>query len=258
MNKELERLLLQQQEDNYFHTSLENEYRFYRRVQQGDLSVLEGEMQIEPLEGFGRLSSNPVHNMKYHLIILIAMLTRFCAEGGLPVETAYTMSDMYIRQIDQSYEASQLSAIKREAITQFTKTMHDLKKKKPVSYPVAKAMDYIDAHITSPLDNSEIASAVSCNPDYLSRLFKKETGTPLNRYVLIQKCKTACYMLENSSESCTDIATVLGFSSCSHFISRFKSVINMTPEEYRHYKSRNGLGAVILREDSPQPGDILP
>lgn len=243
MNRELEKLLLQQQKEDYLHISPEHEFQFYRRVQQGDLSVLEGNMRIEPFEGMGVLSKHPIHNMKYHLIILIAMLTRFCVEGGLSMETAYTMSDMYIRQVDQSDDPERLSAIKRETITQFTRTMHQLKKQKPVSLPVARAMDYIDAHITSALTNQEIASYVSCHPDYLSRLFKKETGATLSRYVLIQKCHTACYMLENSSESCTDIGSFLGFSSCSHFIERFKLIKQMTPEEYRHWKAGNAFGS---------------
>lgn len=242
MNHELEKLLLQQQKEEYFHTSPEHEFQFYRRVQRGDLSVLEGNMQVEPFEGMGVLSNNPIHNMKYHLIILIAMLTRFCVEGGLLIETAYTMSDMYIRQVDQSDDLERLSEIKCETITQFTRTMHQLKKQKPVSLPVARAMDYIDAHITSALTNQEIASYVSCNSEYLSRIFKQETGATLSRYVLIQKCRTACYMLENSSESCTDIGSFLGFSSCSHFIERFKLIKQMTPEEYRQWKAHNVFG----------------
>ena len=248
MNKELEKLLLQQQEENYFHTSPEKEYQFYRRVQQGDLSILEGDMQPEPLEGFGCLSDNPLHNMKYHLIILIAMLSRFCIEGGLPVETAYTMSDMYIPQIDKSSSTSSLSEIKKEAITQFTRTMHELKKQKPLSLPVVRAIDYIDAHITSPLTNREIASAVSCNPDYLSRLFRRETGSPLNHYVLNQKCRIACYLLENSTQSVTDISSFLNFSSCSHFISRFKQLHHITPEQYRRHKARNAFSTAELEQ----------
>lgn len=243
MKQELERLLLKQQEEEAFHISLENEFHFYRSIQQGDLTVLEGNMAIEPLEGMGTLSANPMRNMKYHLIILIAMITRFCVEGGLDSETAYTMSDMYIRQIDQTSSLEELSRIKKEAITQYTYAMHDLKKQQLFSLPVVQAADYIRRHLTSPLTNREIAAAVSCHPDYLSRLFKQETGSTLTQYVLEQKCRTARYMLENSSASCTSIGAFLGFSSCSHFISRFKSIEHMTPEEYRRSKVHHTLSS---------------
>lgn len=243
MKHELEYLLFQQQQEESFHTSLEHEFHFYRSIQQGDLSVLEGNMQVEPLEGMGTLSTNPMRNMKYHLIVLIAMMTRFCVEGGLDSETAYTMSDMYIRQIDQATIQEELSKIKRTAITQYTNAMHDLKKQQPFSLPVVRAIDYIRRHLTTPLTNAEIAAAVSCHPDYLSRLFKKETGSTLSKYVLEQKCHTARYMLENSAASCTSISAFLGFSSCSHFISRFKSIEHMTPEEYRRSKANHTLSS---------------
>ncbi len=243
MNRELERLLFLQQQEEDFHLPLEDEFDFYRSIQQGDLSVLEGHMEIEPLEGLGTLSANPMRNKKYHLIILVAMITRFCVEGGLDRETAYTMSDMYIRHIDQADTDQKLATIKREVITQYTCTMNEHKKQQPLSLPVVRAMDYIKTHLTLPLTGKEIAAAVSCHPDYLSRLFKQETGSTLSRYVLEQKCHTAKYMLENSTASCTHIGAFLGFSSCSHFISRFKTVEAMTPEEYRQIKIRQPLSS---------------
>ena len=243
MKQELEELLLKQKEEDNFHTSLEKEFQFYRSIQQGELSVLEGDMKIEPLDGMGMLSNDPMRNMKYHLIILTAMITRFCVEGGLGSETAYTMSDMYIRKVDQAASSLELSNLKKEIITKYTRIMHNLKKEPPRSLPVIRAIDYIEKHLTYPLANKEIAQAVSCNPDYLSRLFKKETGAALNHYILEQKCRTACYMLENSTASCTEISAFLGFSSCSRFISRFKHIEGMTPDEYRRSKIRNTLSS---------------
>ncbi|MDE6568478.1 MAG: AraC family transcriptional regulator [Lachnospiraceae bacterium] len=241
MNHELNKLLLQQREEEHFHISLETEFQFYRCISQGDLSILDGEMMTDPTEGLGLLSLDPLRNKKYHLIILIAMITRFCIEGGLPQEEGYTMSDYYIRQVDQTMDSRSLSLLKQEVITEFTKTMHNLKRRRPASLPVIQAMDYIDQHLTTPLTVREIADAVSCHPDYLSRLFKKETGVSLSRFLLEQKCHCACYMLENSTATCTDIATFLGFSSCSHFIKRFRQIEGMTPEEYRHSKIRNAF-----------------
>lgn len=243
MKQKLKELLLKQREEESFHTSLEKEFHFYRSIQQGDLSVLKGDMDIEPFSGMGTLSTDPIRNVKYHLIILIAMISRFCVEGGLEFETAYTMSDMYICQTDKAASIQELSEIKKNVIINYTRYMHNLKKQKPASLPVIQAIEYIENHLTKPLTNTEVARTVSCNPDYLSRLFKKETGLTLNHYILEQKCRTARYMLENSSASCTDIASFLGFSSCSHFIARFKASTGMTPEEYRHSKVRNTLSS---------------
>lgn len=239
MNHELNKLLLRQREEEHYHIPMEKEFHFYRSIAQGDLSILNGEMMDDPTEGMGILSYHPLRNQKYHLIILIAMVTRFCIEEGLPHEEGYTMSDFYIQQIDQAMDSQTLLQIKREVVTEFTKSMHNLNRRRPTSLPVIQAMDYIDQHLTSPLTVREIADAVSCHPDYLSRLFKKEIGISLSRFLLEQKCHCARYMLENSTATCTDIATFLSFSSCSHFIKRFRQIEGMTPEEYRHSKIRN-------------------
>ncbi|MBQ6028046.1 MAG: AraC family transcriptional regulator, partial [Treponema sp.] len=60
----------------------ERELEFYNAVKQGDLKKLK--KLIVPLEDerLGLLSKDPLRNLKYHLITTIALITRFCIEGG--------------------------------------------------------------------------------------------------------------------------------------------------------------------------------
>lgn len=241
MNRELQKLLLEQKREESYHTSLEEEFVFYRRIARGDLSVLEGDME-EPLQGQGILSENALRNQKYHLIILTAMITRFCIEEGLESETAYTMSDLFIREIDRVASEQKLPSLKYKIISQFLKIMNT-EKRRGYSFAVTKAMEYIGNHLTEPLSNVQIAESISCTADYLSRLFRKETGRTLAKYVLEQKCHTACYMLENGNSSCTDISAFLGFASCSHFTSRFRSLYGITPGEYRKQHMRKTISS---------------
>lgn len=237
--RELQKLLQQQQEQNIHHITLEEEFRFYRRIAQGDLTILEKNIDAEPIEGMGMLSKDSLRNMKYHQIIFIAMVTRFCIEEGLPAEEAYTLSDLYIRRIDQTTSKKDLTLIKKESITYYTQMMSTLQTRKLTSLPVVLASDYIECHLTEPLTAKEIGTAVSSNEDYLSRLFKKETGLTLKQYVLSRKCSVAKYMLENSNISCTEISTFLGFASCSYFIKCFKQIEKKTPGQYRSSRVRN-------------------
>jgi len=233
MNKELQKLLLQQQEQLLFHKSIKDEFNFYKDIQSGNTDILLGDMDIAIAPGMGILSNNHLRNLKYHLIILVAMVSRFCIEGGMDIETAYTMSDMYIRQADIADNEETLSDIKKNAISSYTLAMHNLLAPKSVPVHVSRAMDYIQQHITEPVNARAVADYVQIHPDYLTKLFKKETGMPLVQYILFKKCEMAKYMLCNSNASCTEIGFFLGFSSCSHFISRFKSLNGMTPAQYR-------------------------
>lgn len=241
MNRELQELLIKQQREETFHTPLENEFIYYRRIAQGDLSILENE-NVELTQGMGQLSENPLRNLKYHTIILVAMITRFCVEEGLDSEMAYTMSDLFISEIDRAETEDALMRLRHKIISQYIHTMNT-DKKKGYSLPVTKATEYIRNHLTEPLSNTQVAEYVSCTADYLSRLFKKETGLTLSRYILEQKCHIACYMLEHSGSSCTDISAFLSFASCSYFISRFRLVHGVTPQEYRKQHMRNTISS---------------
>ena len=239
MNTEFQKLLLKQKEENEYHIPLEKEFIYYRRIANGDTSILKEEMTGQT-EGLGKLSDDSIRNTRYHLIILTAMITRFCIEAGLNSETAYTMSDLLIRKLDRARSEKELLQIRYQILSQFIRTMN-LEKHKKYSLTVTKSMEYIENHLTQPLTNTQVASQVSCTPDYLSRLFKKETGYTLSDYILAQKCNTACYLLENGTSSCTEISTFLGFSSCSHFIARFRSLYKITPAQYRRRHVRNTI-----------------
>lgn len=241
MENELRKLLIEQQQNNDFHIPVRDEFLFYRRIQQGDQTVLLGDLDADVSDGMGILSLDSLRNIKYHLIILTSMIARFCIEGGLDIETAYTMSDYYIRKIDTAQNKAILSNLKKEIINNYTVTMSNLPQKPSYSRHVSLAIDYIERHITENISNKQIADSLSITADYLSRLFKKETAQTLTQYISYRKCICASYMLENSNASCTQIANFLGYASCSHFITHFKKHTGMTPETYRNSHDKQDL-----------------
>lgn len=238
MNNELNNLLHQQREQEKYHTSMESEFYYYRRISRGDMEaakiICKGKNKDR-----GVLSDNSLRNEKYHTIILISLIIRFCIEAGLDSEEAYTFSDIYIRQIDVATDINSINNIKEKMITEITKVMHELHTKNIMTLQVRRGIDYIQRNLTRPISSSDVGKAIGCNPDYLSRLFKKEYGITLGDYILQKKCSAAGYMLENSTKTITDIAAFLGFASASHFISRFKKCMGETPEAYRKRKCLN-------------------
>ena len=81
------------------------EFLFYRSVAAGLIDAVQDNCSrgaFENLEGAGRLSENPVTNLRYHFVVTAAMLTRFCMEGGMPMEEAFSLSDEYIRSTSAS------------------------------------------------------------------------------------------------------------------------------------------------------------
>lgn len=99
---------------------------------------------------------------------------------------------------------------------------------------VSRVKNYIINHYNSELSVKEIANSVHLNPEYLTRIFKKETGIPLKDYIIECRISTAKDLLVNSSLSVSTIASEVGYHNFSYFAYLFKKLEQVTPREYRN------------------------
>lgn len=230
--------LFLQQEYSDFHLPYDSEMEFYNAVRNGDFDEVKKHMKPLTTSGLGILSKNPVQNMRYHLVITIALITRFCIEGGMPSETAYTLSDIYIQQLDTCTDTDQIQILHKEAVFDFTERMAKIKKNIGYSRAVIKTSEYIYNHLNEKISLDIICHELHINKPYLCELYKKETGITIFQYAIKLKIEAAQKMLMYTDYSPADISYYFAFSSHSHFINTFKKHTGMTPGEYRkiHYK----------------------
>ncbi len=229
-----------QRENFHYHAAYSTELAFYHAVQSGDMKRVRETMSPLDSEGFGTLSSNPVVNLRYHLIISIAMITRFCMEAGMPAEEAYTLSDLYIQKADTSVTEKEVSALHKEMIFDFTNRMRKLKTEQIYSKPICQCFDYIYDYLHTPITLQDLADFVDLHPAYLSALFKKQVGVSISSYIRRVRIDAAKNMLRYSEYTPIEIANYLCFSSHSYFIHIFKEETGLTPRQYQqHYFQRN-------------------
>lgn len=96
---------------------------------------------------------------------------------------------------------------------------------------------YITHHLTNDLSREMLAGQFFLNPNYLSRLFKKETGISLQDYILKERMKKAAFLLDTTPLSVSEVHEQAGFSHSSYFSKMFKREFGMTPQEYRRKNS---------------------
>ena len=229
-------------EYSFKHSPFEQEFEFYDCVKSGDIDSVKRLMTPLGGDGAGILSEDPLRNLKYHLIITIAMMTRFCVEGGMEMETAYTLSDLYILKADKCRTENEVHKLHNEAILDFTVQMKKLSRGNIYSKPVIMTMDYIYDNLHSKISAEDIAESVSLSTAYLSRIFHKEVGVTISTYIAVKRVETAQNMLKYSDYSSLDISNYLAFTSHSHFISTFKKYTGMTPSEFRKKYYRDNWG----------------
>ena len=242
INSELSKRQFMQREHNITHSPYTKEMEFYACVRAGDIDGVKACYTPLATEGFGTLSSDRLRNIKYHLIISIAMITRFCIEGGMAEETAYTISDIYINCLDECNDEEKLSAIHKEMIFDFTRRMSELTSENVYSKQILDALDYIYEHLHDKLSTAEIAEYVGLSPQYLSRLFHQEVGLTISAYIMDKRIESAENMLKSYDYTPVDIGNYLNFSSHSHFIMVFKKHTGLTPREYREKYFRTNWG----------------
>ncbi len=220
-------------EQEFHYAAFDREISFYDSICSGNIETVKTLFTDLGGEGFGTLSKDPLQNLKYHLVISIAMITRFCINSGMPHEEAYSLSDVYIIKTDCCRSKSDIHKLHYEMTIDFTKRMRQIKNGVVYSKPILLALDYISDHLHDRILIEELADYLSLSVPYLSRLFKSEVGMPFSQYIIIKKVEAAASMLQFSDYSALDISNYFAFSSHSYFIKVFKKHIGMTPKEYR-------------------------
>ena len=148
INRELSKRQFMQKENDYHHSPYETELEFYSAVREGDLETVKRLYTPLDTNGKGRLSKDDLRNVKYHLVITIAMLCRFCIEGGLDPETAYTISDIYINKCDECRNEESVMAVHKEVIVYYTKQMKKAASQNVYSKHILMCFDCIFDNIT--------------------------------------------------------------------------------------------------------------
>ena len=224
-----------QRENNILRAPYNPELEFYSIIKSGNISKVRSLCQERLLDkpGLGTLSENPLQNMKYHFVITTALVARYCIEGGMELSTAYGLSDFYIQKADQCRTPKEVSDLHPVMCEDYTKRMKNLRKQKICSKHIADCIDYIYEHLHTRITIHDLSEYVDLNPSYLSRLFKKETGTTVSAYIQNKKIGTAQNMLVYSDYTLSQISSILAFPSQSYFTEIFHKRTGMTPTKYR-------------------------
>jgi AraC-like DNA-binding protein len=246
---EMAKTLLQNTEKQIYHHPYDQELREISAIENGDLEMLEKSLD----EGFsfkcGRFSGDALRDSKDLAIIAIATASRAAIRGGVSPETAFTLSDLYIHQIEDAKMEGLPLQLVHNAEYQYTLLVRKIKETQ-VTTPSRKenehiinCKNYIFRHVHEHIRVRDIAEALTLNPSYLSDLFRRTEGIVLSEYILRQKLIRVKNLLVYSHYSYSEIAGYMGFASQSYLGKLFKEDTGMTLREYRtRYQMQEFMG----------------
>lgn len=139
------------------------------------------------------------------------------------------------REIDQLYHCNDMKSmieLIQAAINKLEKTlMFDKGSKRK---EVEKIQQYVRLHYSdSGLGVDQLAWEVNMTPNYLSSIFKKETGENLSAYLKRFRMERARELLAGTNEKIGDICIMCGFVNVSYFCQSFREYFGVSPKKYR-------------------------
>lgn len=93
--------------------------------------------------------------------------------------------------------------------------------------------EYVDTHYMEDISRESLEHILYFDPDYASRLFKKETGISFMNYVIQKRLEMARQLLETTRLPISAISSKVGYDNYSYFTRLFRKETGKTPAEYR-------------------------
>ena len=213
--------------------------RFYQEFYAA--SGKEQYLQLEKI--FDYIESNKVLQINY-----IKMLCKECLDV---IYLRYTNDNTTftkdaLNQVKSGIdEAIHFSEMKRISLEYTAANIPDNEiNEKELSQRIFKAVVFIQQHYNEPISLEQTAMESNLNPEYLSRVFKEETGYNYSAFLSNIRLKKAEYLLINTVEKVQNIAEMVGYSNVSYFSTIFKKKYGVNPYEFR----RNNVGKYASRD----------
>lgn len=185
----------------------------------------------------GVTGSTALRQLKNNIIITTTLCTRASIEGGLDYDSAYQLSDYFIRASERLNSIERLYDLLSKVGYTFAEKVADAKTPVSTDGCIQKAIRYIQQNTNQHLTVGDVAAYVGFSKSYFSAYFKKTLGFSVSAFILRCKLEEGKELLQYTNKSISTISTFLCFSSQSHFQTAFKKQFGMTPNEYRRSRS---------------------
>jgi AraC family transcriptional regulator len=94
-------------------------------------------------------------------------------------------------------------------------------------------VEYIEDHLDASPTLEQMAAIARLSLYHFARQFRRATGLPPHRYVILRRVERAKQLLQGSQLSVAEVSARAGFSDQSKFCFHFKRIVGITPGQFR-------------------------
>lgn len=224
--------------ENQIVDTIENMYRLENQMLDaiacGNAEAARHLFQMQDQLTFHRhIAPNPLRFAKDRMIVFNVLLRKAIETGGVHPVYIDEISTRFANRIEACRsETELLMAFPNEMIEEYcrlvrTRTIRDY-------HPlIQNCILYIEQHYSEELNLTTLAELHYVSRQYLSSLFKKETGMNLTDYIQECQMQHALEFLNDSANTVSRAAELCGYENTAYFTKIFKKYHGITPREYR-------------------------
>ena len=168
------------------------------------------------------------HNSSFSRVMPLCSKTKTVLEALLNHSYSDSLENIYINAQTQMLLLYSMECMGGSPLESFTSKFlaNEADREK-----IAKAREILLMHISEPLTIKALSRKVAINECYLKKGFKEMYGTTIFDFFQSQRMEHAKYLLYEKGLSVTDVSSLLGYSSISHFSTAFKKHTGLKPCE---------------------------
>lgn len=177
--------------------------------------------------------STSIDNYKTSMTIVNVLLRKAIEKVGVHPYFINKLSRKIAEKIEVAKDKLELKNLIFEMTKEYCELVNSFRVEPSYSPIVKNAIYYINSHISSDINLSEISKLLNINKNYLSSLFKKETGLTITKYYMNMKMQRAKELIETTNLLVSDISELVGIHDASYFTKLYKKTFKTTPTEYK-------------------------
>ncbi len=221
----------------------------YLKAVGGQLDILITDVKMPLMDGVQLVSNMRNSGYKTKVIIITAFWEKEYVKAAFEYDAAdYILKPINLEELDKVLakvckECNAERALQEKYVQLEQNLMQDIHQ--PVTQAILedrtnsyissinKIIDIITTRYMKEITIQTLADQMFMTPNYLSLLFKKNTGQTINEYITKVRMEKAMELLRNPSIRVFEVSQLVGYKNSDYFTKIFKRYTGIKPFEYK-------------------------
>jgi len=187
---------------------------------------------MDELDFFKRIKKNPVRLLKNFLLSCNAQYSMAAHKGGMEILIAHRLAERFSLMIEDNDRIETLWKIHTSMLETYGSSLY--RKYSNIKLSLADRVDLvIEERFMEEISMDDLAKILHISKEHMMRTYKKERSITINNALKFRRIDEAKSLLRYTNLSYPEIANSLSFSTPQYFATTFKSLVGMTPKEFR-------------------------